>query len=279
MSTTSFIEHIKLKNNFYRHTKCRSAFNNYFRFCINNALKEQDVDVMQNYATEAELSLQVYIEKAWLWKKDISLIEQYRQSLDELYKKIETITIARHEEQVKEQELEYESALKERQEHNDSLLKKIEVLKKKLEEVSSFAELNLVITELDELELSLDKDNFTPKQSESYRDLSSAFTEISSEKMRIFQRSIDVKYNEEAADICKKSFDAFKENEKQYKKVDDAFKESFSPFYSIDNSRLFMETQMLYSHVYSYIFSKLSDEEKFNLVTFAIGIKNKEVKL
>ncbi len=162
---------------------------------------------------------------------------------------------------------------KERECKNDLILKRIGELKQRVMLVKNFEELNKCITELEELETALDKESFTPKQSELYRSLSSAYTEITSEKMQKFQREADVKYNEEVAKICKKSFDEFKENTKKYKKVDNNFRIAFRDFYLIDSSRLFVDTQMLYSHVYSYIFSKLSDDEKFNLVSFALNIK------
>lgn len=296
MNTNYFTELLKLKNCFYRHPKCRSAFSKLFLFCVNKAQDlGADIEEMQNLATAAELTLQVYSEKAWLWEKDVALIEQYRQSLNNLYKQIDTLSLMKQkeyereqqkilEEEAKEREMkqrEYElqqqkvleEENKERECKNDLILKRIGELKQRVMLVKNFEELNKCITELEELETALDKESFTPKQSELYRSLSSAYTEITSEKMQKFQREADVKYNEEVAKICKKSFDEFKENTKKYKKVDNNFRIAFRDFYLIDSSRLFVDTQMLYSHVYSYIFSKLSDDEKFNLVSFALEIK------
>lgn len=296
MNTNYFTELLKLKNCFYRHPKCRSAFSKLFLFCVNKAQDlGADIEEMQNLATDAELALQVYSEKAWLWEKDVALIEQYRQSLNNLYKQIDSLSLMKQkeyereqqkilEEEAKEREMkqrEYElqqqkvleEENKERECKNELILKRIGELKQRVMLVKNFEELNKCITELEELETALDKESFTPKQSELYRSLSSAYTEITSEKMQKFQREADVKYNEEVAKICKKSFDEFKENTKKYKKVDNNFRIAFRDFYLIDSSRLFVDTQMLYSHVYSYIFSKLSDDEKFNLVSFALNIK------
>lgn len=273
MDTDLFTEQLMLKNYFYRHAKCRSAFCKFFLFCIEKAQSSKEPELMQNFATEAELALQVYSEKAWLWKKDIDLLRDYRQSLNNLYKEIDELSIKKQKELEQKQNkiLEDESNL--RQQNNNVVLKQIQDLQKEINAVSTFDELNTYITHLENLELLLDKDIFTPEQSESYRSISSAYTELTSEKMRVFQHEADVKYNMLAAEICKKSFDEFKKNAKQYKVIDYNFKAVFGEFYSIESSRLFVETQMLYSHVYSFIFSKLSDDEKFKLVSFALEIK------
>ncbi len=273
MNKDLFIEHLKLKNCFYRHQRCRSAFSKFFLFCVNQAQNSQEIENMQNFATDAELALQVYSEKAWLWKKDVAIIEQFRQSLNNLYEQIDSLSLVRQNEYELEQQKIMEEEAKERECENDRILKRIGELKQRVMLVKNFEELNKCITELEKLETALDKESFTPKQSEMYRSLSSAYTEITSEKMQKFQREADVKYNEEVAKICKKSFDEFKENTKKYKKVDNNFRIAFRDFYLIDSSRLFVDTQMLYSHVYSYIFSKLSDDEKFNLVSFALNVK------
>ena len=89
MDTDLFTEQLMLKNYFYRHAKCRSAFCKFFLFCIEKAQSSKEPELMQNFATEAELALQVYSEKAWLWKKDIDLLRDYRQSLNNLYKEID----------------------------------------------------------------------------------------------------------------------------------------------------------------------------------------------
>ncbi len=273
MNTDFFAEHIKLKNHFYRHSRCRSAFSKFFAFCIERAQHFQELDIMQNFATDAELALQVYSEKAWLWKKDINLIREYRQSLNNLYEKIDDLSVKEQEELRQRQNKILEEDIKSRQQENNVVLKQIRDLQNKIKTAATFDELNKYITDLEKLELQLDKDIFTPEQSEEYRSLSSSYTELTSEKMRIFQRESDIMYNNHVVEICKKSFDEFKENTKSYKSVDDNFKTVFGEFYSIDSNRLFVETQMLYSHIYSFIFSKLSDEEKFNLVAFALDIK------
>jgi len=273
MNTEFFTEHLKLKNRFYRFPKCRSAFSKWFTFCVENAKESQDVEVMQNLATDAELALQVYSEKAWLWKKDFALIEQYRQSLNSVYGQIEELSNKMQEEYHLQEQKRLDEDAKTVQQENDVVLRKIKELQKKIEGVKNFEELNECITVLENLELSLDKDSFTPKQSEVYRSLSSAYTELTSEKMQVFQHEADVEYNRRVAEICKRSFDEFKEHTKQYKVIDDNFKAVFGDFYAVESNRLFVETQMLYSHVYSFIFSKLSDDEKFNLVSFALDIK------
>lgn len=273
MNTEFFTEHLKLKNRFYRFPKCRSAFSKWFTFCVVNAKESQDVEVMQNLATDAELALQVYSEKAWLWKKDFALIEQYRQSLNSVYRQIEELSNKMQEEYHLQEQKRLDEDAKTVQQENDVVLRKIKELQKKIEGVKNFEELNECITVLENLELSLDKDSFTPKQSEVYRSLSSAYTELTSEKMQVFQHEADVEYNRRVAEICKRSFDEFKEHTKQYKVIDDNFKAVFGDFYAVESNRLFVETQMLYSHVYSFIFSKLSDDEKFNLVSFALDIK------
>ena len=183
------------------------------------------------------------------------------------------MSLKRQQELELEQNKILEDKIKSRQQNNDVVLKQIKDSQKKIKGISTFDELNEFVTLLENLELLLDKDIFTPEQSESYRLISSKYSELTSEKMRAFQHEADVKYNTHVAEICKKSFNEFKENAKQYKAIDDNFKAVFGDFYSVESNRLFVETQMLYSHVYSYIFSKLSDDEKFKLVSFALEIK------
>jgi hypothetical protein len=273
MNTEFFTNHLKLKNCFYRHSKCRSAFSSFFSFCVEKAYDSQELEVMQNLATDAELALQIYSEKTWLWKRDINLIEQNRLLLNNLYENIDVLLKKQqaYEEQLQQEILYNETII--RQKDNDEVLLKVKGLQNKIETITSFEELNKHITELDNLEALLDKDNFTPKQSELYRQLSSSYTELTSEKMRLLQHQKDIEYNAYVARICKKSFDEFKENTRKYKNVDENFKAVFNEFYAIDNSRLSLETQMFYSHVYSFIFSKLSDDEKFKLVSFVLEIK------
>lgn len=273
MKTDLFTEQLMLKNNFYRHSKCRSAFCKFFLYCIEKAQNSQEPEIMQNFATDAELAFQVYSEKAWLWKKDLEILGEYRQSLNELYRKIDDLSIKKQEELEQIQNKITEDEIKSRQQNNDVVLKQIKDLQKKIKGISTFDELNEFVTHLENLELLLDKDIFTPEQSESYRSISNKYSELTSEKMRAFQLEADVKYNTHVAEICKKSFDEFKENAKKYKVIDDNFKAVFGAFYTVESNRLFVETQMLYSNVYSYIFSKLSDDEKFKLVSFALEIK------
>jgi len=117
----------------------------------------------------------------------------------------------------------------------------------------------------------LEKDYLSPDQKELYDTLTSEYSKVVADKLAELERIENIEYNKSAVKSFKRAFDDFQLSETKYK-------ENQSQLYSLvsdnlfgyDATRLFNETLIYYNHVYSFIFNKLDDDNKFRLTQFSI---------
>jgi len=88
--------------------------------------------------------------------------------------------------------------------------------------------------------------------------------------LKEFERIENVKYNQEAVAAYERIFNVFKDPQNTTYHPNQIIE-----LFTFDSSRLFNETLIYYNHVYNFILSKLSDEEKLAITKLAIIAEKK----
>ena len=158
---------------------------------------------------------------------------------------------------------------------NSDALKKLFLLKDKLQGATSQESFDTVLTEIGAVDAEISKDAFTKEQSAIYDSLTKDHTDLISAKMRELEYKRNIVYNKKAADAFERAFKEFRGDENKYKKQTQLFALVSSTLFAFDASRLFNETLIYYNHVYSYIFSKLDDDGKLALTRYSIECERK----
>ena len=120
------------------------------------------------------------------------------------------------------------------------------------------------------LDAKVQKEFLTIEQQREYEKLTQKCAEIVAEKTAHFERAKNLDYNNRAVEAYEQAFNFFKSG-----KGFDAHLDIIKNLFAFDAARLFNETVIYYNHVYSYIFSKLSDEEKLAFTKVAINCSKK----
>ena len=110
----------------------------------------------------------------------------------------------------------------------------------------------------------------TSEQKKHYNQLNKECTENISAKIHELEYIKNIEYNKNAVNAYNIAFQKFKIDENKYKNQTQLFQLVSSTLFAYEASRLFNETLIFYSHVYSFIFGKLDDEGKFLLTKYSI---------
>lgn len=141
----------------------------------------------------------------------------------------------------------------------------IDRLAEHLAESTDDAELKKTMQQIKAIDSRLDRSNFNEAQATEYERLTRKCSENVARQTGILEHSREIDYNQKAADAFERAFRLFSSGTEADKR-----REILDDFFSFDPARLFSETLTYYQHVYSYIFSKLPDEEKFAFTKLAI---------
>lgn len=131
-------------------------------------------------------------------------------------------------------------------------------------------EFNSVLEEVSALDEEFDKTNFVARQKSKYEQITSDCQKIVDQKLKEFDRLDNIEYNKKAVALYEKIFRLFSEP-----KNVTYYEGEILELFSYDSSRLTNETLIYYNHVYSFILSKLNENEKLSLTKLAIIAEKK----
>ncbi len=252
------------RNAFNRNPDNAEIFDAYYSYLCKLAETLPSLEDRSHFAEQAGVALAFYTENAILTETVVSDIMTHQSRLDAIYSEIAKI---QQEKTDKENE--------EIERHNSECLKKLYVLKDKLQAVSAQTDFDAILAQIGQVDAEIVKDSFTSEQSGTYDTLTKDHTDLISSKMRELEYKKNVAYNKQAADSFAKAFNQFRNNEGKYKNQTQLFSLVSTTLFAYDASRLFNETLIYYNHVYSYVFSKLDDEGKLALTRFSIECERK----
>lgn len=261
--TESYQEALLVGRNLFNKNPGNAAvFNEYFSLlCEQSQSSANTIDSRRQFISQAEVALAFFSENAEL---DAARVEEIKS----FEGKLTTIVNAFNEEVDKENAL---AADKTSKENNDGLAL-LEKLRDKLRGLSNKQEFDKVLGQIGDIDNVIDKDAFDTQQQERYSNLTKTCTETINMKLAAFERNENVSYNQQAVEAFKKTFDFFRTNDYS----NENHKEIMRGFFAYDASRLFNEALVYYNHVYSYILSKMDDDEKFILTKYAVLSERKE---
>ena len=248
------------KNLFNQHSSDEDIFLKYFEYLCKCASYPIIIDERKFYANEADVALAFFTENVRITEATLQLIKECKSKLEKIINEIVSLQNAISQ-----------KALEEIQQKNGNELCNLAELKGKLFTASKKAEFDSLLLLVKKSESALEKDYLSPDQKELYDTLTSEYSKVVGDKMAELERIENIEYNKSAAKSFKCVFDDFRLSETKYK-------ENQSQLYSLvsanlfgyDATKLFNETLIYYNHVYSYIFNKLDDDNKFRLTQFSI---------
>ncbi|WP_405383086.1 hypothetical protein [Phascolarctobacterium sp.] len=242
--------------------KCFSA---YFSYLCDLAEKLPSFADREGFAERASVALAFYSENAVLTsEQDVDSISDYQRRLGTILDELndeKMDEIAKQKEAIRTQNIQNLSSLYS--------------LKSKIRTSATQETFEKVMLQIEDIDNQLTKDYFTEEQKKSYESLTKEITDITTLKMRELEYAKNLEYNKKAAEAFAKAFKEFKSDESNYKNQTQLFNLVSKTLFAFDASRLFNETLIYYSHVYSYIFSKLDDDGKLALTRYSFECERK----
>lgn len=252
------------RNLFNRNSGDEIIFSAYFEYLCTLAETLPSLADRINFAEQASVALAFYSENAELTSESVDALSGQQQRIDVILSEIESTKAKR----VADERAEIEA-------HNSECLKKLYSLKDEINRAITQDEFDKILVKIRETDTTMDKDEFTDKQSSIYESLTKEHTELISEKMHQLEHKKNIAYNKQAADAFASAFDRFRKDENKYRNQSQLFLLASTTLFAFDASRLFNETLIYYNHVYSYIFSKLDDDGKLALTRYSIECERK----
>ncbi|WP_277259106.1 hypothetical protein [Phascolarctobacterium succinatutens] len=252
------------RNLFNRNSGDEIIFSAYFEYLCTLAETLPSLADRINFAEQASVALAFYSENAELTSESVDALSGQQQRIDVILSEIESTKAKR----VADERAEIEA-------HNSECLKKLYSLKDEINRATTQDEFDKILVKIRETDTTMDKDEFTDKQSSIYESLTKEHTELISEKMHQLEHKKNIAYNKQAADAFASAFDRFRKDENKYRNQSQLFLLASTTLFAFDASRLFNETLIYYNHVYSYIFSKLDDDGKLALTRYSIECERK----
>lgn len=252
------------RNLFNRNSGDEIIFSAYFEYLCTLAETLPSLADRINFAEQASVALAFYSENAELTSESVDALSGQQQRIDVILSEIESTKAKR----VADERAEIEA-------HNSECLKKLYSLKDEINRATTQDEFDKILVKIRETDTTMDKDEFTDKQSSIYESLTKEHTELISEKMHQLEHKKNIAYNKQAADAFASAFDRFRKDENKYRDQSQLFLLASTTLFAFDASRLFNETLIYYNHVYSYIFSKLDDDGKLALTRYSIECERK----
>ena len=270
------LSHLKAKNGFARRPSCPKRFQSYFDSCAQIAASATAIDEKIAFTKEGEAALTLFSEKAKLNDKALSKIADSQTRLDGIYADIAELIAkedeARDIERAKEEERlaeENRAEARKVKKANETALKALDELLGIFRKISTQPEFDRGIAHLTELENYLQKESFDDAQSKIYTKLTNSFSKEVSDIMARIARQKDIRYNLFAIEQYRETYENFKDTKKI--SLSEENKENIAQMFKYDTSRLFPESAVYYNFVYSAIFGKLNDEDKYQLTMLSVN--------
>lgn len=246
---------ISIRNEFNNHHSNPEVFYTYVDYLILNAEQyAESYSESQSYLEQAKLAVSIFSENAALNEELVVKIIEYKNRICETNKSLYAVYYNHQKELAKE-------TIKK----NDILMNTALTILDQLNSASNRADFQKELLKIQDIDDQIDKEMLVDNQKIKYGELTKRCSDIVTQKNKQFMYIDNVSYNESAIDAYEKVYQIFKNGTKFENHM-----EIMLNFFSFDQSRLFNETLVYYNHVYSYILSKLNDDEKFNLTKLAV---------
>jgi hypothetical protein len=256
---------IVAKNMYSRHPSSKMYFELYFEIMCKMYFKQIGNIARRNYVAEMEFTLNYFKENVGIDSDILSFINSCSLLIQDFEKSLEDDETKKSAEEL------IATSTK-----NEKMLDELADLKVKLGECKSKVEYDGLLKEVMVCENALKKDSLSIQQQARYESFTPEYSALISKKMRMFERESQIDVNKKAAASYKSAFDNFRKEESKYKKDRKKLKDLVTTKLFIqDPTSLFPETQAYYGHVYSFIFSKLDDDGKYELTKMQIEFDRK----
>lgn len=242
------------QNLFAHNPDNREVFDIFYSVLWSLASSANNSEEKLRYFQQLSSVLTAFSEAVILDNSTIEYIKSKENSLSLLFNDVQECKLQEKRAFVKEKIIQ-----------NDECLKNANRIIDQISKASNKPEFDSKLRELQKCDSKIDKAYLSDRQQREYDCATQKCTQLVDKKVRQFEREKNNEYNMKALEAYGKVFNYFKEN-----KNCDNHKEIISGLFEYDSTRLYNETLAYYNHVYSYILSKLNDEEKFILTKAAI---------
>lgn len=246
------------RNLFNKNPGSVEVFTAYFDFLLYLGEKLPALEERKFYVDQAGIVLSFFIENVDISDHLVDTVNKCDTKLREIKQQIATVEHKRITDK------------------NQDQIKKLYDLKEELRTVKEQKTFDEKLQIINELDNEIDKDLLSEEQKIHYDSLTKDFSALISEMMRELEYQSNIEYNNRAVNSYKEAFDKFQSNENKYKNnMQQLFDLALKSLFAYDAAKLFNETLIYYNHIYSYIFSKLDDNGKFQLTKYSIDCEKK----
>lgn len=222
------------------------------------------IDERKIFVEQLNAVITFYEENTTLNKDIINKIILYKEHLRKIILEIEEI----ENKKINEELIQIEKK-------NTKSIEELYKIRENLKRIKTQEEFDAILEKITIIDLNINHDYMTDEQKKHYNQLNKECTENISTKIRELEYIKNVEYNKNAVNAYNIAFQKFKTDENKYKNQAQLFKLVSSTLFAYETNRLFNETLIFYSHVYSFIFGKLDDEGKFLLTKHSIECEKK----
>jgi hypothetical protein len=223
------------------------------------AEKLPSINERKIFIDQLNIAITFFEENTKLTKDIINRIMLYREHLNKIILEIERLENKKIKEELAEIEIK-----------NTKNIEELYKIRENFKSIKTQEEFDIILEKIATIDLNINHDYMTSEQKKHYNQLNKECTENISAKIHELEYIKNIEYNKNAVNAYNIAFQKFKIDENKYKNQTQLFQLVSSTLFAYEASRLFNETLIFYSHVYSFIFSKLDDEGKFLLTKYSI---------
>ncbi len=223
------------------------------------AEKLPSINERKIFIDQLNVAITFFEENTILTKDIINRIMLYREHLNNIILEIERLENKKIKEELAEIEIK-----------NTKNIEELYKIRENFKSIKTQEEFDIILEKIATIDLNINHDYMTSEQKKHYNQLNKECTENISAKIHELEYIKNIEYNKNAVNAYNIAFQKFKIDENKYKNQTQLFQLVSSTLFAYEASRLFNETLIFYSHVYSFIFGKLDDEGKFLLTKYSI---------
>ena len=228
------------------------------------AEKLPSINERKIFIDQLNVAITFFEENTKLTKDIINRIMLYREHLNKIILEIERLENKKIKEELAEIEIK-----------NTKNIEELYKIRENFKSIKTQEEFDIILEKIATIDLNINHDYMTSEQKKHYNQLNKECTENISAKIHELEYIKNIEYNKNAVNAYNIAFQKFKIDENKYKNQTQLFQLVSSTLFAYEASSLFNETLIFYSHVYSFIFSKLDDEGKFFLTKYSIECQKK----
>ena len=223
------------------------------------AEKLPSINERKIFIDQLNVAITFFEENTKLTKDIINRIMLYREHLNKIILEIERLENKKIKEELAEIEIK-----------NTKNIEELYKIRENFKSIKTQEEFDIILEKIATIDLNINHDYMTSEQKKHYNQLNKECTENISAKIHELEYIKNIEYNKNAVNAYNIAFQKFKIDENKYKNQTQLFQLVSSTLFAYEASRLFNETLIFYSHVYSFIFGKLDVEGNFLLTKYSI---------